>query len=75
MSKPPLISTRECIKALSKIGFQVDRQRGSHVIMVRDEPPPAVTISIPERKEIPRGTLRSIIRDAGLTVEEFQDLL
>lgn len=73
MSKPPLISSKKCIQALQKIGFEVDRQKGSHIIVVRDEP--AASISIPERKEIPRGTLRNIIRQAGLTVEEFIELL
>jgi len=73
-SKLPLISARTCIKALQTIGFQVDRQNGSHIILVRDKPEPA-TVSVPERKEIPRGTLRNIIRQAGLTVEEFLPLL
>lgn len=74
-SKLPLISARECVKALQKIGFKVDRQNGSHIIMVRDEPSPSLTVSVPERREIPRGTLRNIIRQADITVETFLDLL
>lgn len=73
MSKLPLISSRDCVRALEKVGFYFARQRGSHIIMRRDEPP-AKTV-VPERREIPKGTLRAIIRDAGLTVDEFLALL
>ncbi|MBE9259214.1 type II toxin-antitoxin system HicA family toxin [Dolichospermum sp. LEGE 00246] len=66
MSKLPIISGLECVKALEKIGFVVDRQRGSHIIMVREEP--RTTISVPDHKELDRGTLRGIIRQAGLSV-------
>ncbi|NET02464.1 MAG: type II toxin-antitoxin system HicA family toxin [Sphaerospermopsis sp. SIO1G2] len=73
MSKLPIISGLECVKALGKIGFVVDRQRGSHIILVREEP--RSTISVPEHKELDRGTLRGIIRQAGLSVDEFIELL
>jgi predicted RNA binding protein YcfA (HicA-like mRNA interferase family) len=73
MSKLPVVSSRECVKALEKIGFYIDRQKGSHIIMYRDDPY-AKTV-IPHRKEITKGTLKSILRAAGLTVEEFRDLL
>lgn len=73
MAKVPLISSRECIRALQKIGFVVTRQTGSHIILRREDP--AQTIVVPERREIPKGTLRNIIRDAGLTVDEFTALL
>ncbi|KHG40608.1 MULTISPECIES: type II toxin-antitoxin system HicA family toxin [Nostocales] len=73
MSKLPIISGLECVKALEKIGFVVDRQRGSHIIMVREEP--RTTISVPDHKELDRGTLRGIIRQAGLSVDEFIELL
>ena len=66
MSKLPIISGLECVKALEKIGFVVDRQRGSHIIMVREEP--RTTISVPDHKELDRGTLRGIIRQAGLSM-------
>jgi predicted RNA binding protein YcfA (HicA-like mRNA interferase family) len=61
------------VKALEKIGFVIDRQRGSHIIMVREEP--RTTISVPDHKELDRGTLRGIIRQAGLSVDEFIELL
>lgn len=73
--KLPVISGKECVRALEKAGFYVDRQRGSHIILRRDEPPPARTVVVPDHKELDRGTLRSIIRQAGLTVDEFLALL
>lgn len=51
----------------------MDRQRGSHIILVREEP--RTTISVPDHKELDRGTLRGIIRQAGLSVDEFIELL
>jgi predicted RNA binding protein YcfA (HicA-like mRNA interferase family) len=71
----PIISGRECVAALAKVGFALVRQRGSHIILRRSEPPPARTVSVPDHGELDRGTLRSIIRQAGLTVQEFLDLL
>ena len=73
MSKLPILSGLECVKALAKIGFVVDRQRGSHIILVREEP--RTTISVPDHKELDRGTLRGIIQQAGLSVDEFIELL
>jgi predicted RNA binding protein YcfA (HicA-like mRNA interferase family) len=75
MSRLPLISGRECVKALGKVGYEFDRQRGSHIILRREEPPPARSVTVPDHKEIDRGTLRAIIRQAGLTVDEFRELL
>ena len=73
MSKLPVVSSAECIKALGKVGFVVYRQRGSHITIVRKSPPSQTTI--PNHKELDRGTLRAIIRQAGLTVDEFIGLL
>ncbi len=73
MTKLPLISSRECVNALKKIGFKITGQTGSHINLRRDEPY-AKTV-VPERREIAKGTLRRIIRDAGLTVDEFVELL
>jgi predicted RNA binding protein YcfA (HicA-like mRNA interferase family) len=73
MSKLPLISGRECVDALSRIGFRVRRQKGSHIIMQRDDP--YAVVPVPNHKLLRRGTLRAIIRQAGLTVDEFVDLL
>jgi predicted RNA binding protein YcfA (HicA-like mRNA interferase family) len=73
MSKLPRISGRECIKALEKTGFYFKRQEGSHVILRRDDP--FAQIVIPDHKELDRGTLRAILRQSGLGVDEFVRLL
>jgi predicted RNA binding protein YcfA (HicA-like mRNA interferase family) len=73
MSNIPRISGRDCIKALNKTGFYFKRQEGSHVIPRRDDPFGQVVV--PDHKELDRGTLRAIIRAAGLGVEEFKKLL
>jgi len=73
VSKLPVVSGAECIKALGKIGFEAYRQRGSHIVLIRKSPPSQTTV--PNHKELDRGTLRAIIRHTGLTVEEFVALL
>ncbi len=74
MSKLPVISGAVCIKVIAKIGFVIDRQRGSHVILVREDP--RMTVCVPaDHQELDRGTLRAIIRQVGLSVDEFVDLL
>jgi predicted RNA binding protein YcfA (HicA-like mRNA interferase family) len=65
----PVLSGRQCAAVLAKAGFVLTRQRGSHMILQRAEPP--TTISVPDHDELDRGTLRAIIRQAGLTVEQF----
>lgn len=73
MSKLPRISGQKCIKTLERAGFQVLRQRGSHIILRRDSP--FAEIVVPNHKELDKGTLRSIIRQAGLSVDEFVNWL
>ncbi len=73
MSKLPVISGKECIKALSKIGFYFKRREGSHVTLRRNEP--FAQVVVPDHKELDRGTLRAIIRQAGLSVDEFVRLI
>jgi predicted RNA binding protein YcfA (HicA-like mRNA interferase family) len=73
MTPLPVVKPRECIKVLEKIGFHVDRQHGSHIILRRDTP--YAQVVVPNHVELRRGTLRTIIRDAGLTIEEFVELL
>lgn len=73
MSGLPRISGRECVKALEKAGFRFKRQEGSHVILRRDSP--FAQVVVPDHKELDRGTLRAIIRQAGLSVTEFESLL
>ena len=72
MSRLPDVSGWECVDALAKVGFFVARQ-GKHITMRRDDPFARVTI--PNHRKLKKGTLRSIIRQAGLTVDEFIALL
>lgn len=73
MSKLPCISGKKCVQTLSKVGFSVRNQQGSHIILVRQIP--KTRLSVPNHKELDKGTLRAIIRQAGLTVDEFIALL
>lgn len=73
MSTLPQISGQECLKALTKAGFVLIRQHGSHLILRRKEP--FAQLVIPDHKELDRGTLRAIIRQANLSVNEFVELL
>jgi predicted RNA binding protein YcfA (HicA-like mRNA interferase family) len=59
---------------LAKIGYFIDHQTGSHIIL-RQENPPHRRLTVPDHREIAKGTLRAIIRQAGLTVNEFEKLL
>jgi len=70
----PLISGDELCRALAKTGYRIDHQTGSHIIL-RNENPPHRRLTVPRHKEIAKGTLRAIIRQAGLTVEELRSLL
>ena len=74
MSRLPVVSGREAVRAFGKIGFVVDRQRGSH-IQLRQLVVPHRRLTIPDHRELARGLLRALIRDAGLTVDEFTALL
>lgn len=75
MTKLPRdVSASECIRALEKAGFQQRRQKGSHVILIRDTPF-AMTVVPVNKKKLRVGTLRDIIQQAGMTVEEFTRLL
>jgi predicted RNA binding protein YcfA (HicA-like mRNA interferase family) len=74
LSELPRISGREVVKALKKIGYEEDRQRGSHIVL-RQTVHPHRRVTVPDHKEIAKGTLRAIIREVGLTVEGFKNLL
>jgi len=71
MAQLPLISGREVVKVFESLGWSHIRQSGSHMILVRPNHP--ATLSVPDHKEVAKGTLRSLIRTAGLTVDEFVD--
>ncbi len=69
----PNISGQECVKALQKAGFYFKRQTGSHLVLRRDDP--FSQLIVPNHKQLDRGTLRAIIRQADMSVKEFCDLL
>jgi len=68
-SRVPVISDRDAVRVFELFGWQFARQSSSHIILVKDGE--LVTFSVPDHREVARGTLRGLIRSAGLTVEEF----
>ena len=74
MPKLPRLSGKEVIKALSKAGFEIVRQKGSHVIMKKKTSEGEIATVVPNHKEVDRGTLLEIIRQAKLTRDEFMNL-
>ena len=73
--KLPILSARKVIKALQSIDFQISRQSGSHIILVKFIDNKKLTVVVPKHDEIAKGTLLSIISQSGLTKEEFLRLL
>ncbi len=69
MPTVPLLRPRDVVRAFERLGWNVARQRGSHIVLTK--PGSLVTLSIPDHSEVARGTLRALIARAGLTVEEF----
>jgi len=74
VTRLPVVSGRQVIKALAKVGYLFDHQQGSHIIL-RHQSPPHRRLTIPDHKEIAKGTLRQIIRESGLTVDDLMRLL
>jgi predicted RNA binding protein YcfA (HicA-like mRNA interferase family) len=74
MSRLPILSGRKVIKALEQIGFEVVRQKGSHV-RLKHEDGRVVTVPVHAGQDISRGLLRKILRDAELTPQNLKDLL
>lgn len=72
MPELPILSGRELVKLLCRIGFEVDHQTGSHIILRHKESGKRITV--PDHREISRGPLRAIIKQAGMTREEFEKL-
>ncbi|MCB1033621.1 MAG: type II toxin-antitoxin system HicA family toxin [Acidobacteria bacterium] len=69
----PTVSGQQVVRAFERLGWSIARQRGSHIILVRDGE--LATLSVPNHKEVARGTLRSLIRSANLTVADFLSVL
>jgi predicted RNA binding protein YcfA (HicA-like mRNA interferase family) len=73
MSKLPRVSGRDTVAALKKLGFYTRRQHGSHIILRRDTPF-AQTV-VPDHRELDTGTLRAILRQTGISIDDFVKLL
>lgn len=73
MVRLPVVSGAEAVKAFQRAGWQVDRQRGSHVVLLKAGH--IASLSVPQHTELAPGTLRALIRAAGLSVEQFAALL
>ncbi|MFI5201243.1 MAG: type II toxin-antitoxin system HicA family toxin [Candidatus Kapaibacterium sp.] len=71
MPPVPLISTDQVIRVFESFGWSADRSRGSHIMMTKAGE--IATLAIPRRRELPRGTLRSLIRNAELSIEQFNE--
>jgi len=65
----PALSGREVVKIFEADGWGIARQRGSHIILVKDGH--MATLSVPDHREVAKGTLRSLIRASGLTPDQF----
>lgn len=74
MTRLPRVSGPEAIRALEKAGFEISRVRGSHVRLFR-QGIGQVVVPVHRSRDIPLGTLRSILRQANISVDEFNDLL
>jgi len=73
MSRLPVLSGKEVATRLEKAGFIFVRRVGSHLIL-RRQGTPSLTLSVPDHKELKKGTLRMVLRQAGITVQEFAKL-
>ena len=67
--KLPLLSGREVVNVFERMGWEIARRRGSHIILVKESH--IATLSVPDHKEVAKGTLRKLIARACITVEEF----
>jgi predicted RNA binding protein YcfA (HicA-like mRNA interferase family) len=67
------VSGQQCVASLLKTGFQIKRQHGGHIILRRDEP--FAQVVVPDHAELDTGTLRSILRQANLSPDEFRKLI
>lgn len=73
MPEVPLLRPYEVVKALERLGWEVARQRGSHIILVKKGH--IATLSVPNHPQVARGTLRGVLQRAGLSLAEFLDAL
>jgi len=71
----PVVSGDEAVRAFCRSGYEVTRQKGSHVRLRDPQRPQRSPLSIPRHAELKPGLLRRLLRDAGLSIEDFRDLL
>jgi len=69
MSKLPVCSGADAIRAFRRVGYEVDHQTGSHIILRN---PSGRRLSVPNHRELAKGTLRALIRESGLSKEQFE---
>ena len=69
MPQTPLLKASEVVKAFEKLGWRVARQRGSHIIMIKEGE--IASLSVPNHNPVAKGTLRSLIRSSNLIVSDF----
>ena len=70
--KLPVVSGQQVVSVLKKIGYYIRKQRGSHIRLYHQTRLP---VTVPNHKEIDRGTLKSILRTVNISTEEFKNLL
>jgi predicted RNA binding protein YcfA (HicA-like mRNA interferase family) len=74
VSRLPVVSGQDAVRAFAKLGYAQDHQTGSHIIL-RQENPPHRRLTVPNHKQLAKGTLRALIRQAGLGIDAFRALL
>ena len=74
MPKLPVLSGAKLVKILSRIGYELDHQTGSHMIL-RNADPPHRRLTVPNHKELAKGTMKAILRQAGLSVQDLLELM
>ena len=72
MSRLPVCSGADAVRAFCRLGYVVDHQTGSHIILRH---PSLRRLTVPDHRELAKGTLRSLIREAGISKEQFAELL
>ena len=75
MSKLPVVATRDVIRIAKKLGFEFDRQKGSHAVYIRTSDKRRIVIPVHKGRDLKPGTLRGLIDDMDLAVDEFVAIL
>ena len=75
MPKVPIVSGAEAVRVLQRMGFVLDRQRGSHAVLKKRLPGGEIGCVIPMHREVAAGTLRSALKMAGVEIEDFKSML